>query len=45
MTTDMTTDGWLGDALNVVTKDLSVTLGASFSETFASFTATRHVDI
>ena len=26
-----TTDSWLGDALDVVTKDLSVTLGASFS--------------
>ena len=25
------TDGWLGDALDVITKDLSVTLGASFS--------------
>ena len=43
-TASKTTDGWLGDALDVVPKDLSVTLGASFSETFASFTATRHVD-
>ena len=25
------TDGWLGDALDVVTKDLSMTLGAPFS--------------
>ena len=30
-TASKTTDGWLGDALDVVTKDLSVTLGASFS--------------
>ena len=43
-TASKTTDGWLGDALDVITKNLSVTLGASFSQTFASFTATRHVD-
>ena len=30
-TASKTTDGWLGDALDVITKDLSVTLGASFS--------------
>ena len=30
-TASKTTDGWLGDALDVVTEDLSVTLGASFS--------------
>ena len=30
-TTSKTTDGWLGDALDVITKDFSVTLGASFS--------------
>ena len=36
-----TTDGWLGgDALDVFTKDLSVTLRASFSWTFAPVTAT-----
>ena len=43
-TTSKTTDGWLGDALDVIPKDFSVTLGASFSETFASFASTRHVD-
>ena len=43
-TASKTTDGWLGDALDVVTKDLSVTLGASFSQTFASFSAARHVE-
>ena len=41
-TASKTTDSGLGDALNVVPKDLSVTLGASFSEAFASFAATRH---
>ena len=30
-TASKTTDSWLGDALDVVTKDLSVTLGTSFS--------------
>ena len=30
-TASKTTDGWLGDALDVITKDLSVTFGASFS--------------
>ena len=41
-TTSETANGGLGDALDIVTKDLPVTLGASLSETFASFTATRH---
>ena len=43
-TASQTTDSGLGDALDVVTKDLPVTLGASLSETFASFAATRHDD-
>ena len=30
-TASKTTDGWLGDTLDVVTKDFSVTLGVSFS--------------
>ena len=30
-TASKTTDGWLGDALDVITKYLSVTLGASLS--------------
>ena len=41
-TASETTDGGLGDALDVVTKNLPVTLGASFSETLASFTTARH---
>ena len=43
-TTSETTDGGLGDALDVITKDLAVTLGASLSETFASFSSSGHVD-
>ena len=39
------TDGWLGDALDVVTKNLPVTLGASLSETFASFATSRHDEL
>jgi hypothetical protein len=38
-TTSETTNGGLGDALDVVTKDLSVTLGSSLSESFSSFSA------
>ena len=41
-TTSQTTDGGLGDALDVVAKDLPVTLGASLSKTFASFATARH---
>lgn len=38
-----TSDGWLGYALDVITKDLSVIfINASFSKSFTSFTATRH---
>ena len=41
-TASKTSDGWLGDALDVITKDLPVALSASFSKSFSSFTATRH---
>ena len=41
-TTSETADGGLGDALDVIAKDLAVTLGASLSETFTSFSATGH---
>ena len=37
-----TADSWLGDTLDVITKNLSVTLGASLSQSFASFTTSRH---
>ena len=36
-TTGQTADGRLGNALDVVTKDLAVTLGATLSEALASF--------
>ena len=36
-------DGGLGDSLDVITKDLSVTLGASLSESLASFSSSGHV--
>jgi len=35
-------NGGLGNSLDVITKDLSVTLGASLSETFASFSSSGH---
>ena len=37
-------DGWLGDTLDVVSQDLSVTLGASLSESLASFASSSHVE-
>jgi hypothetical protein len=40
--TSETTDGGLSDALDVVAQHLPVTLGATLSQTFASFTASRH---
>ena len=41
-TASKTTDGGLGDTLDVVTENLPVTLGASLSETLASFATSRH---
>ena len=41
-TTGQTADGGLGDTLDVVTKNFSVTLGASLAETLASLATTRH---
>ena len=38
-----TTDGGLGDSLDVVTEYLPVTLGASLSKTFSSLSTARHV--
>ncbi|MCP4261892.1 MAG: hypothetical protein GY774_30975, partial [Planctomycetes bacterium] len=37
-----TTDGWLGDTLDVITQHLSMTLGATLSKPFSSFTTSRH---
>ena len=42
--TSETTDSGLGDSLDVITQDFSVTLSASFAESLSSFTASRHVD-
>ena len=41
-TTGKTADSRLGDSLDVVAKNLTVTLGASLSESLSSFTASRH---
>jgi len=43
-TTRETTDGGLGDTLDVITKNLSVTLGASLAETLSSLSSSGHVD-
>jgi len=37
-----TADGGLGDALDVVTQNLAMTLGAPLSQTLASFASSRH---
>lgn len=42
-TASQTTDGGLGDTLDVVTKDFAVPLGSSLSESLTSFTSSRHV--
>ena len=39
-----TADSGLGDTLDVVTQDFAVTLGASLSESLASFASTSHVE-
>ena len=38
-TTSETADGGFGNTLDVITKDFSVTLGASLSESFSSFSS------
>ena len=38
-----TTDGGLGDTLDVITQDFAMTLSASLSESLSSFTTARHV--
>jgi len=40
-----TTDGWLGDTLDVITQNLPVALGTTLSKTFTSFTTSRHSDL
>ena len=41
-TTSQTADGRLRDALDVVTQHFAMAFGASFAQTFASFTASSH---
>ncbi|KAI7811629.1 putative histone H4-like, partial [Triplophysa rosa] len=41
-TTSETTDGGLGDSLNVIAQNFAMTLSASFAETLSSFTSSRH---
>jgi len=41
-TTGETTDSWLGDTLDVVTQNLSVSLRATLSKTLAAFAASSH---
>merc|ERR1719281_1031469 len=44
-TSRQTTDGGLGDTLDVITQNFAMTLGASLSESFASFTTSSHVKL
>jgi hypothetical protein len=41
-TTGQTANGRLGDALDVITEYLTMTLGAPLTESLASFSSTRH---
>ncbi len=43
-TTRQTADGRLGDSLDVVSQHLPVSLGATLSQTLASFTTSRHIE-
>ena len=43
-TTGKTTDGGLGDSLDVITQHLAMALGSSLSESLSSLSTTRHVD-
>jgi hypothetical protein len=43
-TTSETSDGGLSDTLDVVTKNLAVTLGAALSKTLSAFAASSHVE-
>ena len=43
-TTSETANGGLGDSLDVIAKDLAMTLGASLSESLSSFASSGHVE-
>ena len=42
-TSSQSTDGGLGDTLDIVTQDLAVALGSTFAQSFSTFTTSRHV--
>ena len=42
-TASKTTDGWFGDALDVVSQYLTVAFCTSFAKTFTSFSSARHI--
>jgi hypothetical protein len=42
-TTSKTSDGWLGDSLDVVTQDLAMTLGTTLAESLSAFAACSSV--
>ena len=44
-TTSQTADSGLCDTLDVITKNFTMTLGATLSKTFTAFTASRHVEL
>ncbi len=44
-TTRQTTNGRLGDALNVVTENLAVTLGAALAETLAALATWKGINV
>ena len=44
-TSRQTADGGLGDTLNVITQYFAMTLGASFAESFSSFSSSSHVEL
>jgi hypothetical protein len=44
-TASETTDGGLGDTLDVVAQNFSVTFGASFAESFASLSTSGHLGV
>jgi hypothetical protein len=44
-TTSQTTNGGFGNTLDVITKDLAVTLGSTLSESFTSFSTSGHFEL
>ena len=41
-TSSKTSNGWLRNTLDIIAKNLTMTLGSTFSETFSSFSTSRH---